>query len=446
MRTCREEQATQEPERKPGPLKQRALALLEDRKKLPIWPRLSEIKRSLRDQNVLLLVGETGSGKSTQVPQCLLQEPWCQSKWVAAARSKQGRRKIPVGGCIAVTEPRRVAAISLARRVAAEMGSPVGSSSPASKVGYSVRFDRSTSPSTRIIFLTEGMLLQELLRDPWLRQYSAVVVDEVHERGVNVDLVLGFLHKLLGGGLQGRGGVPLKVVVMSATADVDALHRFFTRENRNIVGEQARTETHTGDGTLDREREQTDDGYSSWSGISEPETRPSKRQKRSQAELADPVGICKVKGRQYPVGVHYLSQAASDLMECTLRKVFEVHYAEAMPGDVLVFLAGQEEIETLERLVEDLATQMPPEIPKVSDGHVVSSNIADHVAAAGPSSFCGFAPESPGPSLSARAQAEHQESGPLHEHRRDLGHRARGQVRHRFRKGQDETVPKSPGP
>ena len=134
-----------------------------------------------------------------------------------------------IGGCIAITQPRRVAAITLARRVAEEMGTPLGIAPPASKVGYSVRFDTSTSPSTRVKFLTEGMLLQEMLHDPFLTQYSAVVVDEVHERGINVDLVLGFLRNLVAGKLEGRGGVPLKVVVMSATADMESLLGFFRK-------------------------------------------------------------------------------------------------------------------------------------------------------------------------------------------------------------------------
>lgn len=211
-------------------LRDRAKFLEPSRKSLPIWSHATAIYEALREKDALLLVGETGSGKSTQVPQMLVDEPWCKPQVVSVDASTQNLtvdgltpsrsvtvptdrspRTVTVGGCIAITEPRRVAAITLARRVAEEIGSPLGSSSPASKVGYSVRFDNSTSPSTRVKFLTEGMLLQEMLRDPWLKAYSAVVVDEVHERGVNVDLVLGFLRGMIAGKNEGRGGVSLKV-------------------------------------------------------------------------------------------------------------------------------------------------------------------------------------------------------------------------------------------
>ncbi|KAL8816217.1 MAG: hypothetical protein Q9191_008368, partial [Dirinaria sp. TL-2023a] len=243
-----------DPMRSPHPqsgLRARAAALERARKDLPIWGHADEIRQGLAQKDVMLIVGETGSGKSTQVPQILVEEGWCKrqrqatavaaASAAAAAASVNGRRnyndadqdtrqhKQPphVGGCIAVTEPRKVAAIALAERVATEMATPLGSSSPASKVGFSVRFNQSVSPSTRIKFLTEGMLLQEMLRDPWLRNYSAVVLDEVHERGINVDLLLGFMRQMVTGKKEGRGGVPLKVVIMSATAETDHLREFF---------------------------------------------------------------------------------------------------------------------------------------------------------------------------------------------------------------------------
>ena len=197
-----------------------APALSKSTSKLPISNHSDEILSSFRTSDVTLLSGETGSGKSTQVPKYLHSESWCTK-------------------CIAVTQPRRVAAINLARRVAEELHTTLGSSSPASKVGYSVRFDNNVSPAIRIKYLTEGMLLQEMLRDPWLKQYSVVIVDEVHERSVNVDLILGFLRRIASSDDQTIGkkrGHRLKVGVMSATQDVQGLLEFFEKGFGNLQG------------------------------------------------------------------------------------------------------------------------------------------------------------------------------------------------------------------
>lgn len=348
-----------------GQRRQQAAALLESRKKLPIWSHLPEVKKHLRQKDILLLVGETGSGKSTQVPQCLIEESWCRSKTITVCSSSNGSQEVSVGGCIAITQPRRVAAISLARRVAAEMGTPLGNSSPASKVGYSVRFDNSTSPSTRIKYLTEGMLLQELLRDPWLLSYSAVIVDEIHERGINVDLVVGFLQRMLTGHFKGRGGVPLKVVVMSATADLAALQAFFMKGYDEVLRPDTSAEHRETGNSHAQNGTEAQDSESSWSGLSDSEDRASKTIEGQQALSNDRINVCTVRGRQYPVQVHYEREPVVDLIECALRKVFEIHFSEAMPGDILVFLTGQEDIESLEKLVNEYAMQLPTDVPKV---------------------------------------------------------------------------------
>ncbi|KAL4749258.1 hypothetical protein BDW72DRAFT_136086 [Aspergillus terricola var. indicus] len=303
-------------------LKKKAQALYEIRKNLPIFAHGDEIRQHLRKNDVMLLIGETGSGKSTQIPQFLVDESWCRPAKTTIVQEDGSKKEAVVGGCIAITQPRRVAAISLARRVAEEMGTPLGSSSPASKVGYSVRFDTSVSPSTRVKFLTEGMLLQEMLHDPWLTKYSAIVVDEVHERGVNVDLVMGFLRNLVAGKREGRGGVPLKAVVMSATADMESLQEFFV------------------------------EGYKA-------------RELKEEKAERDGIAVCHIKGRQFPVKTIYSPEPVHDFVDAALKVIFQIHYKEPIPGDILVFLTGQETVEALENLVNEYATGMDPSLPKI---------------------------------------------------------------------------------
>ncbi|KAI0008901.1 P-loop containing nucleoside triphosphate hydrolase protein [Xylariaceae sp. FL0662B] len=281
--------------------------LLESRKALPIWAHQDQIKTGLRDNNdVLLIIGETGSGKSTQVPQFLCDEPWCRRKKV-----KVQSEVVNVGGMIAVTQPRRVAATTLASRVAREMGKPLGSSRDGS-VGYSVRFDHNVPKGTKIKFLTEGMLLQELLRDPNLRQYSAIIVDEIHERSVDVDLIAGFLKQILSSDKSGRGGIPLKVIIMSATADVEKIQDFFKTQDSN-----------------------------------------------------DSIRLLQIKGRQYSVDVKHTDKPVSDIQEALLQQIFKIHLHEPLPGDILAFLTGQEEIEAAQRLIEEYSATLASDVPNL---------------------------------------------------------------------------------
>lgn len=309
------------------------LKLLESRAQLPIWSRKEDILKSLETHDILVLSGETGSGKSTQIPQFLLDAKWCTK-------------------CVAITQPRRVAAISLARRVAEEMGTPLGKSSPASKVGYSVRFDEATGPSTRIKYLTEGMLLQEMLRDSTFSQYSCVIVDEVHERNLNVDLLLGFLKQLVHGKSERRRKMPLKLVVMSATADVVGISKFLEDDHAAdrdkvtpVNGKNSSTEiTATNGHTNGDERDRSSVNRA---------TKPAK------------VAICHVEGRQYPVTLSYLDQPCDDMAQAALERIFLIHCKEPLPGDILVFMIGQDKIQQLKSSVESFAAQLPANIPKL---------------------------------------------------------------------------------
>lgn len=348
-------------------LKKRSEELEASRLSLPIYKDARSIQKALQEKDVLLLVGETGSGKSTQVPQILLNESWCKPQSIKDRSSSKSSPKN--GGVIAITEPRRVAAISLARRVAEEMGVPLGSSSPASTVGYSVRFDSSTSPSTRIKFLTEGMLLQELLSDPWLLKYSAVIVDEVHERGVNVDLVLGFLKRILHSGTNPRRGMPLKVIVMSATADMQPIEVFLAPPKR--IGSEGALDGLKLEGAI-AEEPQVDEVESEWSGISSdegsmPDTDivPNGIVQAASSSTSKSVASIHITGRQFPVQVIYTSNRVSDFVDEALRTIFEIHYKMPLPGDILVFLTGQETVENLEALCSEYAHSMPQSVPKL---------------------------------------------------------------------------------
>ena len=165
---------------------------------LPISARSVEIVEALRRHRVLIVAGETGSGKTTQLPKMCLE----------AGLDRRGR--------IGCTQPRRVAAMSISRRVAEEMGVTWGR-----EVGCKMRFNNDTSRDTRVKFMTDGILLAEIQSDPMLRAYSALILDEAHERSLNIDFLLGHLQGLL----QKRAD--LKVIITSATIDTEAFSKAF---------------------------------------------------------------------------------------------------------------------------------------------------------------------------------------------------------------------------
>ncbi|HEX6834502.1 MAG TPA: ATP-dependent RNA helicase HrpA [Rudaea sp.] len=177
---------------------------------LPIAAKTDEIVRLIRNEQVLVLAGETGSGKSTQLPKLCL----------AAGRG--------VAGLIGCTQPRRVAARSVARRVANELGTELGA-----LVGYQVRFAEKTGENTLIKFMTDGILLAETQSDPWLNAYDTLIIDEAHERSLNIDFLLGYLKRLLARRKE------LKLIVTSATIDTRIFSQHF--QNAPVIDVEGRS-------------------------------------------------------------------------------------------------------------------------------------------------------------------------------------------------------------
>src|SRR5690625_4516861 len=165
---------------------------------LPVTAERTTIQQALRDHQVIVVAGETGSGKTTQLPKMLLE--------LGAHRS----------GLVGHTQPRRIAARSVAERLAEELGTSIGQT-----VGYQVRFTAEVGADTAVKLMTDGILLAEIQRDPQLRKYSAIIIDEAHERSLNIDVILGYLKNLL------PQRPDLKVVITSATIDPQRFSEHF---------------------------------------------------------------------------------------------------------------------------------------------------------------------------------------------------------------------------
>ncbi|CAL1702780.1 unnamed protein product [Somion occarium] len=259
--------------------------ILEVRKKLPVYTQMDEFYRMFNEHQIIVMVGETGSGKTTQIPQfvCYSDLPHTRGKLVAC------------------TQPRRVAAMSAAKRVADEMDVPLGR-----QVGYSIRFEDMTETGTTFLkYMTDGMLLREAMNDPDLSRYSTIILDEVHERTLATDILMGLLKVLA------RRRPDLRIIITSATLDALKFQRYF--------------------------------------GLKKDKPAP----------------LFQVRDRAHPIEVFYTQEPEPDYVEAAIRTVLMIHRAEE-PGDILLFLTGEEEIEDACRKIKleanDLLNQDPDSV------------------------------------------------------------------------------------
>lgn len=233
--------------------------ILVGRKKLPVFAYREEFLEAVRDNKVLIVVGETGSGKTTQLPQYMHEAGW----------SKIGK--------IGCTQPRRVAAMSVAARVSQEMNVKLGQ-----EVGYSIRFEDCTSDSTVIKYMTDGMLLREFLTEPDLGGYSVMMIDEAHERTLHTDVLFGLVKDIS----RFREN-DFRLIISSATMDADKFGQYFDDAPKFMI-----------------------------------------------------------PGRMFPVDILYTAAPEADYLDAVVMTVLQIHVTQPLPGDILVFLTGQEEIET----------------------------------------------------------------------------------------------------
>lgn len=262
---------------------------------LPISERVDELAAAIRDHQVVVVAGETGSGKTTQLPKLCLQ---------------LGRGR---DGMIGHTQPRRLAARTVADRVAAELETPLGG-----LVGYQVRFTDRVGDGTMVKLMTDGILLAELARDRQLRRYDTLIIDEAHERSLNIDFILGYLKRLL------PRRPDLKVIITSATIDP---HRFAA---------------HFQDPADLGERPAVGDQLASTSPRS---TREGGATRKGAATREGAVPVVEVSGRTYPVEMRYRPYGVTDERDQTqaIGDAVDELAAEG-PGDILVFLSGEREI------------------------------------------------------------------------------------------------------
>lgn len=278
---------------------------------LPVSERRDDIMNAIRDNQVVIIAGETGSGKTTQIPKMCLELGLGEK------------------GLIGHTQPRRLAARSVAERIAEELGQKIGET-----VGYQVRFTSEVGEHSAIKLMTDGILLAEIQNDKLLRRYSTLIIDEAHERSLNIDFILGYLKRIL------PQRPDLKVIITSATIDPERFARHFSPSyvpGKGIVDENL----------SDEERE------------------------IAEAILPDDAPpIIEVSGRTYPVEIRYRPLEGDELYlddeevaedrdptEAILDAIKEL--SKEAPGDILIFFSGEREIRDAKDAIEAMVAKSP---------------------------------------------------------------------------------------
>ncbi|KAL0489782.1 ATP-dependent RNA helicase [Acrasis kona] len=251
-------------------------SISEQRQSLPIYKLRNELIKSIIDNQILIVIGETGSGKTTQITQYLAESGLSEK------------------GIIGCTQPRRVAAISVAKRVAEEVGCNVGQ-----EVGYCIRFEDRTSKDTSVKYMTDGMLLRESLLDPNLSSYSVIMLDEAHERNLHTDVLFALLKKVC------ERRKDLKLIVTSATLDAEKFSTYFFE-----------------------------------------------------------CPIFTIPGRTFPVDIFYLKTLEADYLSAAIETVIKIHLSQPK-GDILLFLTGQEEIDTACQKLFEYMRNLEGDVPEL---------------------------------------------------------------------------------
>lgn len=354
------------------------LRILEARKKLPIWIGRQSIIKAVQENDTVVILGETGSGKTTQIPQYLYEAGLTASPNDSAEASHHGGnyRKQRSRMMIGITQPRRVAAISLAKRVAVEMGVPepdridkkrkmngntngvhgAVSSGPSDLVGYSIRFDDRSSQHTRIKFMTDGRLLREMLSGKnsksgkerrlndyditikshrfaaednddddveekaehnLLEQYSVLIIDEAHERSVHTDVVLGLAKRIQ----KRRKRIRENWIKRQKSGELESWEQAEEPTELKVVIMSA-----------------TIDAQAFANFFHDAENKPAP--------------ILYIKGRQFPIKLYHSQDSCQNWIESCKKLIVQIN--EMPPGDVLIFMTGAEEIESFANELQEL--------------------------------------------------------------------------------------------